>query len=33
MTDIVKDPRRVRDIEKLVNDQVAPLLNEFELKL
>ena len=33
MTDIVKDPRRVRDIEKLVNDQVAPLVNDFELKL
>lgn len=33
LLDTVKDPRRLRDVEKLVNDQVAPLLNEFELKL
>lgn len=33
VTDIVKDPRRIRELEKTVNEQVAPLLNEYELKL
>jgi hypothetical protein len=33
ISDIVKDPRRAREIEKAVNDQIAPLLSEFELKL
>jgi hypothetical protein len=33
ISNIVKDPRRVAEIEKAVNDQIAPLLNEFEVKL
>lgn len=33
VTDVVKDPRRMKELEKTINEKVAPLWNEYEVKL